>query len=141
MRAHEFITESLRLSDEKRGSKISITILKDGEEIGSNQYNAATGRSIVEVDEQYRNKGYGKILILKMLELCAENSLDFVIDESTTDAYDNTLYSLEDAGYIVIDDQYVYLTEDGLNYLNEFMSNNLVEHRLVFKKNAQVVYP
>jgi hypothetical protein len=109
----------------------------DGQDIGSNQYNSDTGRSILEVDEQHRNKGYGKILILKMLELCAENSLDFVVDESTTEAYDNTLYSLEDAGYIVLDDEYVYLTEDGLRYLNTFIKNTISEHRLVFKKNAK----
>jgi len=45
------------------------------------------------------------------------SGLDYVEDESRTRAFDNAMDSLADAGYIVNDDEYWYVTGEGEQYL------------------------
>ena len=47
------------------------------------------------------------------------SGLDYVEDESRTQAFDNAMDSLADSGYIVNDNEYWYVTGEGEQYLKQ----------------------
>jgi hypothetical protein len=91
----------------------------DGHYAGMFQYDADSGRSLVELDPSLQGKGLGKILILKGIYTVIMSGLDYVEDESRTRAFDNAMDSLADAGYIVNDNEYWYVTGEGEQYLKQ----------------------
>lgn len=115
--------EKLKFNVVKKKNALSIELFLNDEFIGHYQYNNNTNRHITEVGIEYRGKGYGKLLLLKALETATELGFNFVEDDSRTADYDNMVDSLEDSGFVLRDDEYLYLTQDGLDYLNKAESN------------------
>lgn len=101
----------------KGKSAFALDMIVNGEKIGNYQYSTSTGRHIAEIYPEFQSKGYGKILVLKALETANKLGMDFIEDESRTEAYDNVIDSLENQGYVIRDNEYLYLTRDGENFL------------------------
>jgi len=90
----------------------------DNKVVGQYQYNNQTNRHIAEVLPEYKGKGYGKLLVLKALDIANDLGFDFIEDESRTSEYDNVIDSLENNGLLVRDEEQLFLTQQGLDYLN-----------------------
>jgi len=69
----------------------------------------------VEVESRFQGQGYGKLLLLKAIEVANSHRLDFQQDiRGITDAQQNVYDSLENAGYIVTPgDGFWFLTPQG----------------------------
>ena len=143
MRASEFITESnsndIAFKVQKGKNKFATTLTIDNKSAGVYQYDATTGRSIAEVYPEFKGKGFGKILVLHAIYTAAKLGLDFVEDESRTAEYDNVLDSLSSNGYIVDDDGYWYVTNDGEQYLNQLLKQNVTEEAKAVKYNGLIL--
>jgi GNAT superfamily N-acetyltransferase len=110
---------------QQRGkNKFSVEMLVDGKSAGIFQYDANSGRTIVELDPEYRGQGLGQRLILKGIYTAAMMGLDYREDESRTPAFDNAMDSLADNGYIVNDDEYWYVTDKGEQFLKQGVAEN-----------------
>ena len=83
------------------------------------QYDANTGRTITELDPAFRGQGLGQRLILKGIYTAAMLGMDYVEDESRTAMFDRAMDSLADAGYIVNDEEYWYVTDTGEQFLKQ----------------------
>jgi len=137
MRAYEFIAENfadgnkkIAFRVKKSRNKFATEMTVNGEPAGVYQYNADTGRSIAEIDLEFRNQGLGKILVLHAIYTAAQLGMDFQEDESRTAAYDNVLDSLSSNGYIVDDDGYWYVTGEGEQFLNNSLNENFADGRV-----------
>ena len=127
MRASEFITKqgvtegtnNITYKQQKGKNKFSVEMLVDGKPAGMFQYDANTGRTITELDPAYRGQGLGQRLILKGIYTAAMLGMDYVEDESRTAMFDRALDSLADAGYIVNDEEYWYVTDTGEQFLKQ----------------------
>jgi hypothetical protein len=127
MRASDFITEqrvvggtnNITYKQQKGKNKFSVEMLVDGKPAGMFQYDANTGRTITELDPAYRGQGLGQRLILKGIYTAAMLGLDYVEDESRTAMFDRALDGLADAGYIVNDEEYWYVTASGEQFLKQ----------------------
>jgi hypothetical protein len=119
MRITEINKPKITFSTTKNGKSIGVEMNVDGQYAGTFQYNAASGRSLVELDPIFQGKGLGQILILKGIYTAIMTGLDYVEDESRTQAFDNAMDSLADSGYIVNDDEYWYVTSEGEQYLKQ----------------------
>ena len=117
MRINEIAGSKLSFDTTKGGNTVGVEMSVDGQYAGTFQYDADNGRSLVELDPSLQGKGLGKILILKGIYTVIMSGLDYVEDESRTQAFDNAMDSLADAGYIVNDDEYWYVTGEGEQYL------------------------
>ena len=117
MRINEIAGSKLSFDTTKGGNTVGVEMSVDGQYAGMFQYDADSGRSLVELDPSLQGKGLGKILILKGIYTVIMSGLDYVEDESRTQAFDNAMDSLADAGYIVNDDEYWYVTGEGEQYL------------------------
>ena len=119
MRITEIAGSKLSFNTTKGSNTIGVEMNVDGQYAGTFQYDADSGRSLVELDSTLQGKGLGKILILKGIYTAIMSGLDYVEDESRTQAFDNAMDSLADSGYIVNDDEYWYVTGDGEQYLKQ----------------------
>jgi len=119
MRITEIANPKLSFKTTKGSNTIGVEISVDGQYAGTFQYDAVSGRSLVELEPTFQGKGLGKILILKGIYTAIMSGLDYVEDESRTQAFDNAMDSLADAGYIVNDDEYWYVTGEGEQYLKQ----------------------
>ena len=119
MRITEIAKPKLNFNTTKGSNAIGVEMKVDGQYTGTFQYDAGSGRSLVELDSNFQGKGLGKILILKGIYTAIMSGLDYVEDESRTRAFDNAMDSLADAGYIVNDDEYWYVTSEGEQYLKQ----------------------
>ena len=119
MRITEIANPKLSFKTTKGSNAIGVEMNVDGQYAGTFQYDAGNGRSLVELDPAFRSKGLGKILILKGIYTAIMSGLNYVEDESRTQAFDNAMDSLADAGYIVNDDEYWYVTGEGEQYLKQ----------------------
>jgi len=119
MRITEIANTKLSFKTTKGSNAIGVEMNVDGQYAGMFQYDAGNGRSLVELDPDFQGKGLGKILILKEIYTAIMSGLDYVEDESRTQAFDNAMNSLADAGYIVNDDEYWYVTSEGEQYLKQ----------------------
>jgi hypothetical protein len=119
MRITEIASSKLSFNTTKGSNTIGVEMNVDGQYAGTFQYDADNGRSLVELDPTFQSKGLGKILILKGIYTDIMSVLDYVEDESRTQAFDNAMDSLADSGYIVNDDEYWYVTGEGEQYLKQ----------------------
>jgi len=119
MRITEIANTKLSFNTTKGNNAVSVEMNADGKFAGSFQYDAGSGRSLVELDPTFQGKGLGKILILNGIYTAIMSGLDYVEDESRTQAFDNVMDSLADSGYIVNDDEYWYVTQEGEKYLKQ----------------------
>ncbi len=110
-------TTTKKFNIKKGKNSFSIELVIDDKPVGIYQYNNLTNRHIAEVYPEFKGKGYGKLLVLKALQTAGKLGMDFIEDESRTNEYDNVIDSLESSGLLVRDGEYLYLTQDGLNYL------------------------
>lgn len=120
----ESATVTKKFSIKKGKNSFGIELSVEGKLAGIYQYNSLTNRHIAEVYPEFKGKGYGKLLVLKALETAGKLGMDFIEDESRTSEYDNVIDSLENSGLIVRDEEYLYLTQDGLNYLKTNLSES-----------------
>ena len=134
MRAGEFIVENsadgnkkIAFRVKKSRNKFATEMFINDQPVGVYQYNAATGRSIAEIDSEFQNQGLGKILVLHAIYTAVQLGMDFQEDESRTAAYDNVLDSLSSNGYIVDDDGYWYVTGAGEQFLNTSLNENFAD--------------
>jgi len=119
MRITEIAKPKLNFNTAKGNNNIGVEMMVNGQYAGTFQYDAESGRSLVELDPAFQGKGLGQILILKGIYTAIMSGLDYVEDESRTQAFDNAMDSLADSGYIVNDDEYWYVTGEGEQYLNQ----------------------
>lgn len=119
MRITEINKPKVTFNTTKSGKSIGVEMNVGEQYAGTFQYDAGNGRSLVELDPIFQGKGLGQILILKGIYTAIMSGLDYVEDESRTQAFDNAMDSLADSGYIVNDDEYWYVTSEGEQYLNQ----------------------
>ena len=119
MRITEIAGSKLSFNTTKGSNTIGVEMNVDEQYAGTFQYDADRGRSLVELDPTFQSKGLGKILILKGIYTAIMSGLDYVEDESRTQAFDNAMDSLADSGYIVNDNEYWYVTGEGEQYLKQ----------------------
>ena len=119
MRINEIAGSKLSFDTTKGSNTIGVEMNVDGQYAGTFQYDADSGRSLVELDPTFQSKGLGKILILKGIYTAIMSGLDYVEDESRTQAFNNAMDSLADSGHIVNDDEYWYVTGEGEQYLKQ----------------------
>jgi GNAT superfamily N-acetyltransferase len=110
---------NITYKQQKGKNKFSIKMSVDGKSAGIFQYDAESGRTIVELDPAFRGQGLGQILILKGIYTAAMLGMDYVEDESRTQMFDRAMDRLVDAGYIVNDDEYWYVTSNGEQFLKQ----------------------
>ena len=138
MRASDFITEqgvtegtnNITYKQQKGKNKFSVEMLVDGKPAGMFQYDANTGRTITELDPAYRGQGLGQQLILKGIYTAAMLGMDYVEDESRTAMFDRALDGLADAGYIVNDEEYWYVTDSGEQFLKQGVAENFADGKV-----------
>jgi 8-oxo-dGTP pyrophosphatase MutT (NUDIX family)/GNAT superfamily N-acetyltransferase len=121
-------SKKISFNTQKGNNKFVTTMTVDNEPVGVYQYDADTGRSIAEIYPEYKGQGLGKLLVLNAIYTAAKLGLDFVEDESRTAEYDNVLDSLSGNGYIVDDDGYWYVTDQGEQYLKQSLKQGVAEN-------------
>ena len=119
MRITEIAKSKLSFNTTKGNNDVGVEMMVNGQYAGTFQYDAGSGRSLVELDPTFQGKGLGQILILKGIYTAIMSGLDYVEDESRTQAFDNAMDSLADSGYIINDDEYWYVTGEGEQYLKK----------------------
>jgi 8-oxo-dGTP pyrophosphatase MutT (NUDIX family)/GNAT superfamily N-acetyltransferase len=122
-------TNNITYKQQKGKNKFSIEMSVDGKSAGIFQYDADTGRTIVELDPAFRGQGLGQRLILKGIYTAAILGMDYVEDESRTAILDRAMDSLADAGYVVNDDEYWYVTSSGEQFLRQAVTENFADGR------------
>jgi len=120
-------TNNITYKQQKGKNKFSVEMLVDGKPAGMFQYDANTGRTITELDPAHRGQGLGQRLILKGIYTAAMLGMDYVEDESRTAMFDRALDSLADAGYIVNDEEYWYVTDSGEQFLKQALKQGVAE--------------
>ena len=121
---------------QKGKNKFSVEMLVDGKSAGIFQYDANSGRTIVELDPKYRGQGLGQRLILKGIYTAAMMGLDYAEDESRTQVFDNAMDSLADNGYIVNDDEYWYVTDKGEQFLKQGVAEGSLNEFAIEPSNS-----
>lgn len=119
MRVNEVAKPKIIFKTTKGSNAVGVEMTVFGQYAGTFQYDAGNRRSLVELDPVFQGKGLGKILILKGIYTAIVSGLDYVEDESRTQAFDNAMDSLADSGYIVNDGDYWYVTSEGEQYLKQ----------------------
>ena len=123
-------TNNIAYKQQKGKNKFSVEMLVDGKPAGMFQYDANTGRTITELDPAYRGQGLGQRLILKGIYTAAMLGMDYVEDESRTAMFDRAMDSLADAGYIVNDEEYWYVTDSGEQFLKQGVTENFADGKV-----------
>ena len=111
--------DTVTYQQQKGKNKFSIEMLINGNPAGVFQYDAGSGRTIAELDPEYRGRGLGQRLILKGIYTAAVLGMNYVEDESRTEMFDRAMDSLADAGYIVNDNDNWYVTDQGERFLKQ----------------------
>ena len=125
MRANEFIVEgtpSLKFdvhTPDNFSSSFQIKLTVHGKYVGHFNFvrdpETDDVNNEVEVESRFQGQGYGKLLLLKAIEVANSHRLDFQQDiRGITDAQQNVYDSLENAGYIVTPgDGFWFITPEG----------------------------
>jgi len=121
---------NITYKQQKSKNKFSVEMLVDGKTAGMFQYDANTGRTITELDPAYRGQGLGQRLILKGIYTAAMLGMDYVEDTSRTAMFDRALDSLADAGFIVSDEEYWYVTDSGEQFLKQSVTENFADGKV-----------
>ena len=119
MRITEIDKLKLHFNIAKDGNAIGVEMNIGNQYAGTFQYDADSGRSLVEMNTSFQGQGLGKILILKGIYTAIMSGFDYVEDESRTQSFDNVIDSLSNDGYIVNDGEYWYVTSEGEQYLKQ----------------------
>ena len=103
MKISELIVESKEIRTQKRNNGFTVDLYDDGKHIG--QYTHAREDDIVRnqafVFDEYRNKGYGTMLLLAAIKTANDLGLDFEEDtQSLTPAMSRIYDELDDSGMI-----------------------------------------
>ena len=103
MKINEIIVESKEIRTQKRNDGFSIDLYDGGKHVG--QYTHAREDDIVRnqafVFDEYRNKGYGTMLLLAAIKTANDLGLDFEEDtQSLTPAMSRIYDELDDSGMI-----------------------------------------
>lgn len=122
-------TNNITYKQQKGKNKFSIEMSVDGKSAGIFQYDAESGRTIVELDPAFRGQGLGQRLILKGIYTAAMLGMNYVEDESRTQMFNRAMDRLVDAGYIVNDNEYWYVTSSGEQFLKQGLSENFADGR------------
>lgn len=130
---------NITYKQQKGKNKFSVEMLVDGKSAGIFQYDANSGRTIVELDPEYRGQKLGQRLILKGIYTAAMMGLDYAEDESRTQAFDNAMDSLADSGYIVNDNEYWYVTDKGEQFLKQGVAEGSLETDNMVSHIGQVI--
>jgi hypothetical protein len=105
----------------------SLSMLIGIQDVGVFEYDVNSGRTLVELDNNFKGQGLGKLLILKGIYTASQLGMDYIEDESRTSSFDNVIDSLESNGLIVQDDGYFYVTQDGEQYLKDHLTENFAD--------------
>jgi len=103
MKISEIIVESKEIRTQKRNNGFTIDLYDNGKHVG--QYTHARKDDIVrnqaEIFPEYRNKGYGTMLLLAAIKTANDLGLDFEEDtQSLTPAMSRIYDELDDSGMI-----------------------------------------
>jgi len=128
MKIGEIIAESKEIRTQKRDNGFTIDLYDDGKHVG--QYTHAREDDIVrnqaEIFPEYRNKGYGTMLLLAAIKTADDLGLDFEEDtQSLTPAMSRIYDELDDSGMIYGGSGAWAISPDGEVELEDFLNEDL----------------
>ena len=128
MKINEIISESKEIRTQKRDNGFTIDLIVDGKHVG--QYTHAREDDIVrnqaEIFPEYRNKGYGTMLLLAAIKTADDLGLDFEEDtQSLTPAMSRIYDELDDSGMIYGGSGAWAISPGGEAELEDFLNEDL----------------
>lgn len=128
MKISEIIVESKEIRTQKRDNGFTIDLYDDGKHVG--QYTHAREDDIVrnqaEIFPEYRNKGYGTMLLLAAIKTADDLGLDFEEDtQSLTPAMSRIYDELDDSGMIYGGNGAWAISPSGEVELEDFLNEDL----------------
>ena len=128
MRIRDIISESKEIRTQKRNNGFTIDLYDGGKHVG--QYTHAREDDIVrnqaEIFPEYRNKGYGTMLLLAAIKTAGDLGLDFEEDtQSLTPAMSRIYDELDDSGMIYGGRGAWAISPSGEVELEDFLNENL----------------
>ena len=128
MKINEIISESKEIKTKKNPDGFTIDLIVDGKHVG--QYTHAREDDIVrnqaEIFPEYRNKGYGTMLLLAAIKTADDLGLDFEEDtQSLTPAMSRIYDELDDSGMIYGGSGAWAISPGGEAELEDFLNEDL----------------
>jgi len=128
MKINEIIVESKEIRTQKRNDGFTIDLYDGGKHVG--QYTHAREDDIVrnqaEIFPEYRNKGYGTMLLLAAIKTADDLGLDFEEDtQSLTPAMSRIYDELDDSGMIYGGKGAWTISPSGEVELEDFLNEDL----------------
>ena len=128
MKINEIIVESKEIRTQKRNDGFTIDLYDGGKHVG--QYTHAREDDIVrnqaEIFPEYRNKGYGTMLLLAAIKTANDLGLDFEEDtQSLTPAMSRIYDELDDSGMIYGGKGAWAISPSGEVELEDFLNEDL----------------
>jgi predicted GNAT family acetyltransferase len=128
MKISEIIVESKEIRTQKRNDGFTIDLYDGGKHVG--QYTHAREDDIVrnqaEIFPEYRNKGYGTMLLLAAIKTADDLGLDFEEDtQSLTPAMSRIYDELDDSGMIYGGEGAWAISPSGEVELEDFLNEDL----------------
>lgn len=128
MRINDIILESKEVRTQKHNDGFTIDLYIDGKHVG--QYTHAREDDIVrnqaEIFPEYRNKGYGTMLLLAAIKTADDLGLDFEEDtQSLTPAMSRIYDELADSGMIYGGRGAWAISPSGESELEDFLNEDL----------------
>lgn len=128
MRIRDIISESKEIKTKKNPDGFTIDLIVDGKHVG--QYTHAREDDIVrnqaEIFPEYRNKGYGTMLLLAAIKTADDLGLDFEEDtQSLTPAMSRIYDELDDSGMIYGGSGAWAISPGGEAELEDFLNEDL----------------
>ena len=128
MKIIEIISESKEIKTKKNPDGFTIDLIVDGKHVG--QYTHAREDDIVrnqaEIFPEYRNKGYGTMLLLAAIKTADDLGLDFEEDtQSLTPAMSRIYDELDDSGMIYGGSGAWVISPGGEVELEDFLNEDL----------------
>jgi hypothetical protein len=128
MRINDIILESKEIKTTKNSDGFTIDLIVDGKHVG--QYTHAREDDIVrnqaEIFPEYRNKGYGTMLLLAAIKTANDLGLDFEEDtQSLTPAMSRIYDELDDSGMIYGGRGAWAISPSGESELEDFLNEDL----------------
>ena len=128
MKINEIIVESKEIRTQKRNDGFTIDLYDGGKHVG--QYTHAREDDIVRnqafVFDEYRNKGYGTMLLLAAIKTANDLGLDFEEDtQSLTPAMSRIYDELDDSGMIYGGKGAWAISPSGEVELEDFLNEDL----------------
>jgi len=128
MKISEIIVEAKEIRTQKRNNGFTVDLYDDGKHIG--QYTHAREDDIVrnqaEIFPEYRNKGYGTMLLLAAIKTADDLGLDFEEDtQSLTPAMSRIYDELDDSGMIYGGEGAWAISPSGEVELEDFLNEDL----------------